>query len=877
MALVLSHPRKTNPRQLYKFLRLLFFLLIVCLLAGCRPAAPVVNPAAPQSIRVVMDNNYPPYSFLDNNGSLQGITIDQWRLWEKKTGIKVEISGMDWGAALTQMKAGEFDVIDTLFYSEKRAQIYDYSKAYARLDVPIFFLQSISGISDASSLRGFPVAVKSGDAAVDFLRSQGVDQILEYPSYESIIQAAKDKKVIVFVVDQPPALYYLYKLGIYDQFNQTQPLYSGEFHRAVLKGNSQTLQTVEQGFAMISQQEYSAIDQKWLGQKTLAPWIWQTLVITGGIICLVIIVLAGWSYSLRRTVAKRTAALNQAMSEVSASESKYRQLVANLPGVVFRCANDADWTILYISDLVFDLLGYPTTDFLNKPVIDLLKLARGKSPQTLLRAIEQELKESGTFTADFSILSAHGEEIWMTARGQAVSNPAGEIQGVDGLVLDISERMRAETALVESKEALHIREKEARRLSELMAALTRISMALSLAHTPDDLFRGAVEAGTRQLGFDRMGIWLVDENDPQMSFGTFGVDEQGNIRDERHRHLPMDPAFLESRLIEGKIPVMHVAQVELMNDIWERVGIGDHATAALWDGQVVKGYISVDNLIHRQTIDPQQIEVLSLFAQVVGQLYSIKKGEAAVRRLNAELEERVLQRTAQLEASYAEMQSFSYSVSHDLRAPLRGLNSFSQILDEEYGNHLDEQGRDYLRRIRSAGAHLTNLIDALLKLARISRSDIQTVDVHLGRMAQEIAESLAAGQPERKVTWQIAPDLHCLADPILMRVVLDNLIGNAWKFTSRHATACIEVGKTDIDGETVFYIRDDGAGFDMHYASKLFGAFQRLHLSSEFEGTGIGLAIVQRIIHRHHGKIWTESMVDEGATFFFTLSNGHSG
>ncbi len=189
------------------------------------------------------------------------------------------------------------------------------------------------------------------------------------------------------------------------------------------------------------------------------------------------------------------------------------------------------------------------------------------------------------------------------------------------MALDITERIRAESALRESEETSHIHEKEARRLSELMAALTRISMALSLAPTPDDLFRSAVEAGTRQLGFDRMGIWLLDEDDPNFSFGTFGVDEQGNVRDERQRHLPMDLTFLESRLTEGKIPVQLSAQVELMNDKWERVGIGDRAAVALWDGQVVKGYISVDNLIHRQAIDPQQTEVLSLFAQVVGQLF----------------------------------------------------------------------------------------------------------------------------------------------------------------------------------------------------------------------------------------------------------------
>ena len=863
-----------SPRHLINFLPFLLYLLIACMLSGCSQATQAVKPAAMQSIRVVMDNNYPPYTFLDNNGSLQGIIIDQWRLWEKKTGIKVEISAMDWGTALQRMEAGEFDVIDTLFYNDTRAKIYDFSRAYARLDVPIFFLQSISGITDASSLEGFPVAVKRGDAAIDFLRSQGVDQILEYPSYEAIIQAARDKHVIVFVVDKPPALYYLYKLGIYNQFNQSQPLYSGEFHRAVLKGNAQILQTVEQGFAMISQQEYDAIDEVWLGQRTIDPLIWQWIRIVGGGIALLLILLLVWSYSLRRTVGKRTADLNQAMLDVSASEMKYRQLVANVPGVVFRCANDANWTILYISAGVTDLLGYPATDFLNKPVSDLLRLVRGKDPKSLLRSIQQDLQNSGMFTADFPITTAAGRVLWVTTRGQAVINPEGEMQWVDGLALDITERTRAETALRESEANLHSLEKEARRMSELMASLTHISMSLSLAQTTDDLFRMAVEASIRQLGFDRMGIWLLDDSNPGFAYGTFGVDEAGNIRDERHRYHKMDPAFMEREMVWGKLPVINSPQVELMNDTKDCIGVGDVAAVPLWDGHSVKGHIFVDNLIHHQPIDPQQREALSLFAQVVGQLYSIKKGEEAVRGLNAELEQRVQQRTAQLEASYAEMQSFSYSISHDLRAPLRSLNSFSQFMEEEYGNSLDEQGRDYLRRIRAAGTHLTDLIDALLKLARISRSEIQMVDVSLGRLAQEIAESLTATQPERKVTWLIDSDMHCTADPTLIRVVLENLLGNAWKFTSRHATARIELGKNTEKGETVFYVRDDGAGFNMQYANQLFGTFQRLHLYSEFEGTGIGLAIVQRIVQRHHGRIWAESAVDQGTTFYFTLGDG---
>ena len=207
-----------------------------------------------------------------------------------------------------------------------------------------------------------------------------------------------------------------------------------------------------------------------------------------------------------------------------------------------------------------------------------------------------------------------------------------------------------------------------------------------------------------------------------------------------------------------------------------------------------------------------------------------------------------------------------------MRAPLRTLNNYSRILLEETGNQLDGPAREYLERIHAASLHLSDLMDALLKLSRISTSDIQAIPVRLDLLAREVAAGLEARQPGRAVAWVIQPDLCCVADPILMRVVLENLLGNAWKFTSHHASARIELGAEQRDGQRVFFVRDDGAGFNMEYAGKLFSAFQRLHLSSEFEGTGIGLAIVQRIIHRHGGKIWGEGVVEGGACFYFTLA-----
>ena len=207
-----------------------------------------------------MDNNYPPYVFIDSAGELQGILIDQWRLWEKKSGITVEIHAMDWGKAISGMKAGEFDVIDTIFKTEERSGWLDFSRPYADINVPIFFDKNISGITDIASLKGFPVATKAGDAAIDLLMRSGVDNLMLFNSYEAVILAAKEHKVSIFVVDAPPALYFLYKLGIQDYFKQSAPLNVGQFHRAVKKGNSDLLRWLR--MALDKSQRMSSIRSK---------------------------------------------------------------------------------------------------------------------------------------------------------------------------------------------------------------------------------------------------------------------------------------------------------------------------------------------------------------------------------------------------------------------------------------------------------------------------------------------------------------------------------------------------------------------------------------------------------------------------------------
>jgi len=225
----------------------------------------------------------------------------------------------------------------------------------------------------------------------------------------------------------------------------------------------------------------------------------------------------------------------------------------------------------------------------------------------------------------------------------------------------------------------------------------------------------------------------------------------------------------------------------------------------------------------------------------------------------------------QLEAANHELEAFCYSVSHDLRAPLRGIDGFSQALLEDYSQNLDQTGKQHLERVRAAAQRMSALIDDLLELSRITRAEIQREQIDLSEMARAVAQEISQLDPTREAEFAIAPNLEAEGDPRLLRAVLENLLGNGWKFTSRRAAARIEFGRTQANGESAFFVRDNGAGFDPAYAQRLFGAFQRLHATTEFPGTGVGLASVQRIIHRHGGRVWAEGAVNEGATFFFTL------
>lgn len=285
------------------------------------------------------------------------------------------------------------------------------------------------------------------------------------------------------------------------------------------------------------------------------------------------------------------------------------------------------------------------------------------------------------------------------------------------------------------------------------------------------------------------------------------------------------------------------------------------------------GQVSGGDLEHRLNIqDLVCAEFGSLAHSFDTMTYNLETSRRQLDEHNRSLELKVAERTFELERSNKELEAFNYSVSHDLRAPLRSIDGFSQALAEDYHSQLDETGQDYLKRVRAAANRMGKLIDDMLRLSRLSRQEMSISDVNMTELAESVLHKLQEGDPARSVECRVDSGLQARGDVHLLGIALDNLIGNAWKYSSRKDHAEIEIGQALQDDRRVFFVRDNGAGFDMKYADKLFGAFQRLHKSSEFEGTGIGLATVARIVHRHGGSIWAESEVGNGATFYFELT-----
>lgn len=418
------------------------------------------------------------------------------------------------------------------------------------------------------------------------------------------------------------------------------------------------------------------------------------------------------------------------------------------------------------------------------------------------------------------VMSRTGEWIWIHSRAKVVERAEnGRALRLAGVNADITERVRSDQALRKSEQQLR--------------AIT--------ANLPGAVFQFRISAaGEYSFPYLSEGILNLSE-----------IRSEDVMRDHTRLSALVEPEYLPAVCASIERARTNLEPWSCEWPIRTKSGrtkwIRGRAIVARRDDGAVLG----DGILTDVTVE--------------------KQAEQEIARLNQSLEQRVKERTRQLEATNKELEAFSYSVSHDLRAPLRAIDGFSQLLLKKYAEHLDATGSDYLLRIRRASLRMGELIDDLLQLARVSRSQIKIERVDLSRLVRSILAVLQEREPERRVVTEVQEGIELSADSQLLKIVLENLLGNAWKFTAKQQPAIIQIGTRVQDGELVVFVKDNGAGFDMKFAHKLFGAFQRLHGANEFEGTGIGLATVQRILNLHGGRVWADAAVGKGAVFYFTL------
>jgi PAS domain S-box-containing protein len=393
---------------------------------------------------------------------------------------------------------------------------------------------------------------------------------------------------------------------------------------------------------------------------------------------------------------------------------------------------------------------------------------------------------------------------------------------------------------------------------------------------------GALQGELKQLNEDletKVAARTVDLNNQKFALDQHAIvsvaDLKGNITYANDLFCKIS-GYSQAELIGQNHRIVNSGfhPPEVFSELWRTISQGNVWYGELKNRNKAGGYYWVaSTIVPLMGADGRPQNYMAIRTDIS----AVKQAEEEIRQLNVSLERRVLERTTELATANKELESFSYSVSHDLRAPLRTIDGFSQVLLEDYADKLDDQGKDYLKRVRSATQRMGHLIDDMITLSRVTRADMRRETIDLGALAAEVIAELQRSEPERPVDWHIESALVAQGDAGLLRVVLVNLLGNAWKFTGKTANAKIEFGANSVpdadnaEGMTEFFVRDNGAGYDMAYADKLFGAFQRLHLSNDFAGTGIGLATVQRIIHRHGGRVWAEGVVGKGATFYFSL------
>jgi len=794
-----------------------YLLNLLLIFVFCFPATAGISadPASLKEITVVSDDNYPPYIFRDENNHLQGILVDEWHLWEEKTGIRVDLRGMNWDKAQKTMAEGDAQVIDTIFFTEERAKKLAFTAPYASIDVPIFFHKDISGIKDVKSLRGFTIGVKAGDACIDFLKKNGISTLQEFPSYESIIRAAIEHKVKVFCIDVPPALYYLYKMNLEKEYRYTDPLYTGQFHRAVPKERKDLLAIVESGFAGISQKEHEQIRKRWLGAPLPMTrylvyifYLMGAFVLFGGILLL-------WNRTLRRNVTQKTIQLNETIAALQKSEEKYRLIAENTADQI--SVLDMNLHFTYISPAIMSLRGYTVEEAMKQTLEQVLT---PESMQLGLTVFEEEMQLEAGGTADpdrTRILALEeykkdGSIIWVEASFSFLRDKEHKPVGLLIVSRDISERKRAEDVLRKSEE----------KYQTLVENANETILVIQDGMVKFVNSKGSESFGYTEQEFLSAPIFeLIHPEDRDAVIERYLLKIHGDTTPTRHTYRIIHKS--------GEIQWIEISSVMIE---WE----GRPATLNL-----------VMNITERVRVEEekQNLEERLQRAEKMESLGILAGGVA-----------HDLNNVLGIVVGYAEMLLMGADKSSPIRSKLVNIMEGGQKAATIVGDLLTLARRGVSSR-------------DVLNLNKIIADWQQSPEF----------EKLSSYHSAVKIKTELEPDLlNISASSVHLGKTIFNLVSNASEAMPKGGVLTIKTDNQYLDkpiqgydkiqeGDyVVLSVSDTGEGITTDDLKHIFEPFYTKKVMGR-SGTGLGLAVVWGTVKDHNGYINVESEEGKGSTF----------
>jgi len=889
-------------------------------------------PQKPDKIVVATDDNYPPFIFRDEEGKLNGILIDEWNLWSKKTGIKVEWIATDWNKAQSLMLEGKADVLETVFFTEERAKKLTFSKPYVQIRVPVYFHRSLSGISDFKTLRGFAIGAKAGDASIEVLRKNGINTIVEYPSYEAIINDASAGNLKVFTIDEPPALYLLYKKNLDREFRQSLNLYTGAFHRAVLKGREDILSLVEEGFGKITDSERKAVENPWLGEPLINPRYYQIALVILISVVAIILTLVIFSLILRNQVQKKTSELEKAFSDLRRSEEQYRTAVQATKDGLFEI--DFPEGAVSVSPGFYEIFSLSTKHDLLR-MDEWLGFFSEPARKEIMTVLEKCFNGDDSFHTELSIEGLSGENRWILMRGKVVErSDSGKIIRIAGAFTDIDVLKKTEEQLrkAEARWKFAIEGTEQglwdydlstgkiffSRQWKTMLGYEEDEIGNTLSEWekrvhPDDLDKALKDVERHLKGETEMYLnehrlqckdgsykWILDRGkvieydssgNPVRMIGTH-TDISERIEKERllqekeaiyrflFEHNPAPMLIYE----KGTLQMLAVNEAFVRNYGYQPDEISGMRLTDLYPeeekepmqklAERLKGYAFAGEWHHRKK-DGTLITILAHSHDLLFEGRSARVAVITDITYLKKIEQELTNARVRAEESDRLKTAFLANMSHEIRTPMNGIIGFCELINDP--EITPSKQREYISIIRNSSYRLLGIINDIIDISKIEAGQvvIRKEKVELVALLEEAVRFFENEAKKKNLVLRsnyspLTKKLFVVADRTKLYQVISNLLKNAIKFTTEGS---IEAGFEEKNNEIVVFVKDTGIGIDREDRERIFERFRQgenIRINN-YEGAGLGLSISKAFVEMMDGRIWVESEKGKGTTFYFTL------